>query len=326
MIKILSTVSKKSLNMYGVDIPKDFIVSYIKDDYTDDEFIEKSKDSDFLLLGLSRLNKNIIDHLGHIKLVQTLGVGYDGIDTKAAKEKGIYVANARGVNKVSVSEHAIGLMLASLRRTPQADKDVKNFNFEESYKNYQIEGTRTLQSTHVGIIGLGDIGLEVVKRLKAFGCRISYNSHSKKEDKEKKYGIDYLDLDNLLKTCDIITIHTPLTSDTEEMINKETLKLMKEDSILVNTARGEIINQSDLAKALENGEIGMAALDTLSPEPPEKDHPLLDLSEEAKAKLVLTPHIAGITTEDLRNMQINAWENIGRVVDGEKPINIVNNM
>ena len=324
MIKVLATVSKKSIEMFGIEPPKDFNISYIDSDYTDEEFIEKSQNADFLLMGLSRLNKKIIDNLKDIKLVQSLGVGYDGIDVGAAREKGIDVANAKGVNRVSVSEHTIGLMLASLRRTAQADRDIKNFKFKESYRNYQTEGTRTLKSAHVGIIGLGDIGLEVVKRLKAFGSTISYNSHSRKEKLEKQYNINYLELDDLLKTCDIITIHTPLTEQTEDMINKEKFKIMKNDSILINTARGEIINQDDLAEALKSGEIGMAALDTIYPEPPSKDHPLLNLPEEIEDKLILTTHIAGITTEDMKNMQVNAWENMERVARGEKAINIVN--
>lgn len=324
MKKVLTTISKRSIEMFGIEPPKNFDISYIDSNYTDEEFIEKSQDADFLLMGLNRLNKNIIDNLRDVKLIQSLGVGYDGIDTEAAREKGIDVANAKGVNRVSVSEHTIGLMLASLRRTAQADRDIKNFKFKESYRNYQIEGTRTLKSAHVGIIGLGDIGLEVVKRLEAFGSTISYNSHSRKEDLEKEYKINYLELDDLLKTCDIITIHTPLTEQTENMINKEKFKIIKDDSILINTARGEIVNQDDLAGALKDGEIGMAALDTIYPEPPSDDHPLLNLPEKIEDKLILTSHIAGITTEDLKNMQMNAWENMKRAAQGEKPINIVN--
>lgn len=324
MKKVLTTMSEKSIEMFGIEPPKDFDISYIDSEYTDEEFIDKARDADFLLMGLTRLNKNIIDNLKDVKLIQSLGVGYDGIDVDAAREKGIDVANGKGINRVSVSEHTIGLMLASLRRTAQADRDIKNFKFKESYRNYQIEGTRTLKSAHVGIIGLGDIGLEVVKRLEAFGSTISYNSHSRKEDLEKEWGINYLELDNLLNTCDIVTIHTPLNDATENMINKESLKTMKKDSILINTARGEIVNQEDLAEVLKTGEIGMAALDTIYPEPPSDDHPLLNLPEKIEDKLILTSHIAGITTEDLKNMQINAWENMERVARGEKPINIVN--
>nr|WP_300003708.1 2-hydroxyacid dehydrogenase [Tissierella sp.] len=324
MKNILTTMSEKSIGMFGIKPPEGFNISYIDSGYSDEEFIEKSKDADFLLMGLDRLNKNILDNLNQVKLIQSLGVGYDGIDVEAARGKGIDVANAKGVNRVSVSEHTIGLMLAALRRTAQSDRAIKNFKFEENYRSYQIEGTRTLKSAHVGIIGLGDIGIEVLKRLKAFESKVSYNSHSRKKDLEKEYGIDYLELDELLKTCDIVTIHTPLTDGTENMINKASLKSMKKDSILINTARGEIVNQEDLAEALIDGQIGMAALDTIHPEPPSSDHPLLNLPEDVEDKLILTSHIAGITTEDLKNMQINAWENIQRVADGEKPINIVN--
>ena len=217
-------------------------------------------------------------------------------------------------------------MLASLRRTAQADKEVKDGRFKESYKDYQIQGTRTLQSTKVGIIGLGDIGLEVVKRLEAFGPKVSYYSNTRKEDLEEKYNLEYLDFDRLLEQADIVTVHTPLTPSTENMLEAREFKLMKKDSILINTARGEIINQKDLAVALEKGEIGRAALDTLSPEPPSQDHPILNLGEEARSKVILTPHIAGITTEDFEGMQRNAWENISRVLEGKKAKNIVNGL
>ena len=326
MKKVLTTMSKKSIENVDVKIPKDLEIKYIDEDYTDAEFLEASEDAEFLLLGVTNLSKNIIDRLKDIKLIQSIGVGYDGIDIEAARENGIYVANAKGVNRVSVSEHAIGLMLASLRRTVQADKDIKRFRFEESYEGYKKEGTRTLQSTHVGIIGLGDIGTEVVKRLKAFGPEISYYSHSRKRDKEEEYGVNYLELDELLKECDIVTIHVPLNESTENMINKDSLKLMKKDSILINTARGEVVNQEDLANTLKDGDIAMAALDTMSPEPPTKDHPLLNLPEDVEQKLILTTHIAGITREDLEGMQKNAWDNIERMVNGKKPLNIVNDM
>ena len=126
MVKILTTMSKASLEMYGREKPEAFEIETIKKGFTDEEFIEKARDVDFLLVGSGKLNKHIIDRLEKVKLIQTIGVGYNGIDIEAAKERGIYVANAKGVNKVSVAEHAIGLMLAALRRTVQADKDVKN--------------------------------------------------------------------------------------------------------------------------------------------------------------------------------------------------------
>ena len=215
-------------------------------------------------------------------------------------------------------------MLSALRRIPQANRDIRDLKFEESYREYMEKGTRTLKNYHVGIIGLGDIGLEVVKRLKAFGCEISYYSNSRKEDIEKEYDIGYLGIEDLLKKCDVVSIHTPLNSSTEGMINKDTLKIMKDNAILVNTARGEIVDQDDLAQALERDEIEMAALDTISPEPPTKDHPLLNLSEQADKKLILTTHIAGITFDDLKQMQRDAWDNMLRVSQGERPINVVN--
>ena len=200
MVKVLTTMSKASVEMYGMERPEAFEIESIKKGFTDEEFIEKARDVDFLLVGGGGINKHIIDKLEKVKLIQTIGVGYNGIDIEAAKEKGIYVTNAKGVNKVSVSEHAIGLMLAALRRTVQADKDVKNFEFQKSYREYHERGSRTLQSCHVGIIGLGDSGQEVLKRLDAFGSKISYYSNTRKKDIEKDYGIGYLELEDRKST------------------------------------------------------------------------------------------------------------------------------
>lgn len=324
MIKVLATTSKERMYRYGIKPPENFEIVHLVGEYTDEEFIEKSKGATFIFLGLTRLNKNIIDNLGDIKLIQTMGVGYDGVDIEAAKEKGIPISNNRGVNKDSVAEHTIGLMLSSLRRIPQADRDIKNFKFKESYDEYREKGTRSLKNYHVGIIGLGDIGIEVIKRLQPFGCKISYYSNTRKQDMEEEYDIDYLELDELLKTCDVITIHTPLNKATEGMINKEKLEIMKENAILINTARGEIIEQYDLANALEAGQIEMAALDTISPEPPTKNHPLLNLTEKASNKLILTTHIAGVTTDDVKRMQQGVWDNMERVLRGEKALHILN--
>lgn len=325
MIKVVVSSPQERIEKYNISPPQNFKLHYIKQPYTDQELIEASKDAMFLLLSLSPASRNVIESLNSVKLIQSEGVGYNGIDLEAAKEKGIYVCNAKGVNKVSVAEHTIGLILASLRRTVQADKAIKEYKFEESYIEYQQIGMRTLKSCHVGILGLGNIGIEVAKRLKPFECKISYYSNHRKSKKlEDELKVEYLSLEKIFKNCDIISLHLPLTSETESLINKYSIKNMKDDVILINTARGEIINQWDLAQALRNGDIGGAAVDTISPQPPDKNHPLLNLPEDADKKLILTTHIAGITTEDLKQMQIIAWNNMEKILNGERPDNIVN--
>lgn len=326
MTKVVVSLPEERVKRYGVLPPEEFELVYINQPYTDEELIEVGKDADFLFLSLSPASKKVIENLKNVKLIQSEGAGYDGIDLEAARSKGIYVCNAKGVNKVAVAEHTIGLILASLRRTVEANNEIKKGNFVSNYLDYEEKGMRELRSCHVGIVGLGDIGKEVVKRLKPFDCKISYYNHRRNNTAEEELGINFLDLEEIFKNCDIISLHVPLASNTENMINKDTIALMKHNVIIINTARGGVINQEDLADALVNGRIEGAALDTISPQPPQKDHPLLNLPEEASKRLILTTHIAGITSEAFETMQEIAWNNMIKVLKLERPDNIVNGL
>lgn len=325
-MKVVVSLPEERIKRYGILPPEGFELSYINQPYTDEELIKVSKDADFLFLSLSPVSKNVIERLNKVKLIQSEGAGYDGIDLEAARNKGIYVCNAKGVNKAAVAEHTIGLILAALRRTVEANNEIKKGNFVSNYLDYEVKGMRELRYCHVGIIGLGNIGKEVVKKLKCFDCKISYFNHRRNQAVEEELGVNYLDLEELFKNCDVISLHVPLESSTMNMINKETIALMKHNVIIVNTARGEVIDQKDLAEALISGRIEVAALDTISPQPPDKDHPLLILPEYASNRLILTPHIAGITSEAFATMQKIAWRNMTRVLNGERPDNIVNGL
>lgn len=327
MVKVVVSLPKQRIYRYNIRPPEGFRLKFITSPYTDEQLIRVGLDATFLFLSLSPASETVIEELKDtLKLIQSEGVGYDGIDIDAARRVGIYVCNARGVNKVAVAEHTIGLILAALRRTALADRDIKQGNYVTSYLEYEEKGIRELQSCHVGIVGLGDIGQEVAKRLNAFGCRISYYDAIRRPEHEKGLGIHHVSLAQLCSTCDIISLHVPLLPATENMINKDTIALMKKDAIIINTARGPIINQQDLARALIEGRIEAAAIDTLSPQPPGKDHPLLNLPEQAANRLTLTTHIAGITSQAFANMQVIAWRNMEKVLRGLRPDNIVNGL
>ena len=327
MVKVVVSCPRERIYRYNVQPPAGFTLEYIKTPYTDEELIEAGEGATFLFLSLSPAGKAVIEQLkSTLKLIQSEGVGYDGIDIEAAREAGIYVCNAKGVNKVAVAEHTTGLILAALRRTAEADREIKRGNFVSSYQDYEEKGMRELQSCHVGLVGLGDIGKETAKRLYAFGCRISYCDVIRQPELEQELGLQFITLEELYRTCDIISLHVPLLPETENLINKDTIALMRKDAIIINTARGPIINQQDLAQALIEGRIEGAAIDTLSPQPPGKDHPLLNLPEEAANRLTLTTHIAGITTQAFTNMQITAWNNMKKVLNGQRPDNIVNGL
>jgi phosphoglycerate dehydrogenase-like enzyme len=172
-------------------------------------------------------------------------------------------------------------------------------------------------------VGLGAIGKELVTRLTPFGCSFSYNAAVPVAD---SLGADYVTKEELFKTCDIISLHAPVLPSTINMINEDTLSTFKAGAILINTARGELIDQEALCRALISGKLGGFGADTLSPEPVKLDNPLLNLPAEAAKRVALTPHVAGITAESFMRMYTNIWANIASVEDGKKPINIVNGL
>ncbi len=177
------------------------------------------------------------------------------------------------------------------------------------------------------MIGFGDIAKETAKRLSAFESPTYYYSRAKcPVEIERVYGVHYLELNELLSECDIISLHVPVSPATVNLVDEVFLRKMKNGALLINTARGELVDQEALKIALISGKIGGAGLDTLSPEPVTVDNPLLSLPEAKKYKLLLSPHIGGTTAGAFRKMHQNVWSNIAKVMSGERPNNIVNGL
>jgi lactate dehydrogenase-like 2-hydroxyacid dehydrogenase len=265
----------------------------------------------------------VINAMPQLKLIHSQGVAYNLIDCQVAKEKGVFVCNNAAVNAGAVAEHAIMLMLVLLRRFTESQIQVRAGK-QIDFKNSCFEnGLPELYGKRIGIIGLGAIGKELVKRLTPFGCRFCYNDAVPIAD---SLGAEYVSKEEIFKSCDIISLHAPVLPSTINMINDESLAMFKPGAILINTARGELIDQEALCRALESGSLGGFGADTLSPEPVRLDNPLLKLSPEAEKKVALTPHVAGITAESFMRMYSNIWRNIASVEDGKRPINIVNGL
>jgi D-3-phosphoglycerate dehydrogenase len=183
-----------------------------------------------------------------------------------------------------------------------------------------------IAGSSIGLIGLGLIGIEVAKMLSFLGASVSYYSRTRKSaDFESELDIHYKPLDRLLSDSDVISIHTPLTDETKNLIGQNEFMQMKPSCLLINTARGEIVDQAALAESLETGLIAGAAVDVLAPEPPQATHPLLHLSPAAQEKLLITPHMAGVTVSSFQIMLETALENMQRALNGEQAKNIVNN-
>lgn len=252
-----------------------------------DKLLEWVKGCDACLCMLTeKINAEFFDAAGpQLKTVATMSVGYDHIDIPECKKRGIFTGHTPGVLHHTVAELTVALLLATTRRLSPAIDSVRN-NGWGTWEPLGYCGTDIWGKT-LGICGMGEIGLEVVKRMRGFGCHIIYSDVRRKPDWENEYGIEYVSMEDLLARSDFISIHTALNQHTRKMFNMEKFKQMKKDAILINTSRGPVVNQEDLTKALQEGIIGGAGLDVTDPEPMKADNPLLKMPN-----VVVLPHIA----------------------------------
>jgi lactate dehydrogenase-like 2-hydroxyacid dehydrogenase len=244
------------------------------------------------------------------------GVGYDKVDVEAATEKGICVTLAPIPEHVkSVADSTFTLMLSSLRRIPLLDRIARSNNWS---------GERFIRFVHdaygkqLGIIGFGRIGAEVAKRARGFDMKVVYYDIVPNEDLEKSLGVRYVSLEDLLRSSDIVSINVTLTPQTQHMMGDKEFAMMKDGAFLVNTARGAVIDEGALLRALRSGKLGGAGLDVMEEEPPSPDNPLLKLEN-----VVLTPH-ASSSYEDHRAMTMTNCEDMLRVFHGVKPKYLLN--
>lgn len=291
----------------------------------DADILALAPDADFIMAdAISPVSAFLMEHMPRLKLVHSEGVAYNAIDLDAARERGIAVCNNAGVNASAVAEQAVLLMLACLRNAVAGDAAVRAGQQIQMKERLMIEGIRELGDCTVGFIGFGAIGQATARRLAGWGCEMRYNKRRRlSEQEERELGVRYADIDEIARSCDVVSLHVPVTDETQNLIDERFLGLMKPDAILINTARGEVVDHVALAATLEAGMLGAAGLDTLAPEPVQLDNPLLGLSEAASRRLVLSPHIGGITEGMFYRAHRNIWENVARVAAGEEPVNRV---
>ena len=246
-----------------------------------------------------------------LKLLHKWGVGVDNLDLDAARSLGITVARTTGSNAVPVAEFTIGTMLALTRKLLDANAGMQQGRW---LKNDIWRQSITLAYQTVGIVGLGAIGTEVAKRLAAFGCRILYYKPNRLADAaERALGVEYAALPDLLRLADIVTLHCPLTTATRGLIGPDEFTAMKEGAILINAARGGVVSERDLVRALKEGHIRGAAVDVFDTEPIGADHPLIGLPN-----VLLTPHCAATTFDNSRKGIARVMDNIARFARGEQ--------
>ena len=253
---------------------------------------------------------------GDLKLISRYGVGTDEIDKEKAAECGVAVCNAAGSLSTAVAECAMGLILSLLRSIPESDKEVRNNDwsrFFESRTGTQIEGKT------VGIIGFGDISQALAKVLSGFNCKVLAFDLHWNAIAAKELGVEYAEIEQIQKEADIISIHVPSTPQTNGMINKEFLSKCKRNAILINTARGKLVVEEDLADALNNGVIAGAGMDVFFPEPPEPNNPLLTAKNT-----ILLPHTGACTIESHVKAGMMAAKNVADFFNGKEVKTILN--
>ena len=328
MVKILHIGKAENMKRYTPDTSaaKEATVAEMSMGHTAEEYAAAMPDAEVIVAdAIADISGALIDLLPHLKLIHSEGVAYNRIDTEAASARQIPVCNCAGMNASAVAEQTILLMQGLLKNILVNDRAVREGRQITVKESYMAEGSlRELADCRVGLIGLGDIGKCTATLLAAYGAEVYYYKRSRLEpEDELKYQAMYLPLDELLATCDIISLHLPVTGETERMCDREFFEQMKPGAYFVNTSRGELVDDDALIQALMSGRLSMAGLDTLDREPVQKDHPLL--SQPAIAdRLLFTPHIGGITVSSFRRGYAMIWENLERLSDGKPLLRVVN--
>jgi D-3-phosphoglycerate dehydrogenase len=262
---------------------------------------------DGYIAGVDAIDRAALEHADQLKVISRYGVGVDSVDLHAAAERGIVVTNTPGANTVSVAELTVGLLLSLARQIPEGASALQQGSYP------RLAGV-SLEGKTVGILGLGAIGKELARRLRGFDCRLV--AHDPYPDRVfvDANGIDLLPRDDLLRQSDFVSLHLPLTPETQGLVNRDFLALMKRGAFLVNTARGEIVDEGALLEALNSGQLRGAALDVFAPEPPSPDNPLLALKQ-----VIATPHLGSQTDSATNRMGWMALKECLAVLRGEAP-------
>ena len=282
------------------------------------ELLEAAHGADGVLCTLTeKIDAEFMNAAGtSLKVVANMAVGYDNVDLGAAKERDVIVTNTPEVLDETTADTAFMLLLAAARRLGEGERIVRSGKWE-AWGPKMLLGP-DVWGKKLGVVGLGEIGEAVARRAKGFGMEILYTSRSRKEEAEREFGARYLELDELLQESDFVSIHTPLTDETQHLIGVAELEKMKPEAVLVNTSRGPVVDEAALADALEDRRIFAAGLDVYEEEP--EVHPKLLKLEN----VVLAPHIGSASIETRDKMANLAAENLQAVLSGEEPLNPVN--
>lgn len=311
-------------NSVGVDTPVDCFeelgeVTCYPNTTTAKEVRERTKDADIIVANKARLNEESLRESPNVKLICEFATGFDNCDLAYCNSRGIKVANVADYCTDMVAQHTFTLMLTLLQKLPHYDEYVKSgaYAAQDRFSNFDEPFTELAGKTW-GIVGMGHIGKKVAQIATAFGCRVIFHSVTGKSTVTE---YEQVDKDTLLRESDFLSLHCPLSDLTRDFIDKEALRKMKKTAVLVNVARGPVVNNADLYDALMNGEIMAAGLDVLEKEPLQLSNPLSKIKDSNR--LIITPHLAWASVEARFRCVNEAYLNAKAFLNGE-PRNIVN--
>ncbi len=280
---------------------------------TTEQLLEKVVEADGILTNImDRIDADVFQAAHRLKVVSQLGVGVDNIDVAEATRRGVLVGNTPGVLAKATADIAFGLLMSAARRISEGDRWLRAGNWKMQYHPMVWLGAEVHGAT-LGIVGMGQIGVEMAKRARGFDMRVIYYSRTRKMELESQLGMEYFEPSDLLSTADFVTLHIPLTLETRHFIGERELQLMKPTAILINAARGAVVDSQALYTALKEGWISGAALDVTDPEPILPDDPLLSLDN-----LVITPHIGSASIDSRRRTCLLAARNVVAGIQGKR--------
>ena len=300
------------------NIPED--VSDALKEYADVEYVKRLYDNKLegvvaVLVSGEPINAEFLDKAPDLKLVARFGVGYDSVDVEECTRRGIMVTHTPDVLSSGVADHTWAMILGYSRHIPLADSHTRN---RWAKRESSVPFGWDTEGKTLGVLGLRRIGLEVLRRSRGFPLKVIYHDLVRREEYEAEYGVEYVGFDELLERSDILTVHVDLNPSSRSIFGPDEFERMKPTSVIVNTSRGPVINESALIDALRDGKIGGAALDVFETEPTPLDNPLLSMPN-----VLVTPHIASASWETRRKMAVRSTGNVLSYLKGERPPHIV---
>ena len=296
------------LNQIGADL-------IVAEDVSEATFVKHASQVDAILTNWAKVSTPVIEAATKCQAIVRYGIGLDNIDVATATQLGIAVINVPTYCLEEVSDHTMALILSLARKIPRLDQEVKNRGWDRNVgpQMYRLRGQQ------LGLIGFGKIAQLIIQKAQGFGLKVAAYTPGLTDQRVEKFGVKRMDLDQLIATSDFISLNCPLTPQTHHLINIQRLKSMKTSAYLINTSRGDIIDNNALHKALTEGWIAGAGLDVLPEEPPSPDLNLLDLNNA-----IITPHAAFWSEESIYNLQVTAAEEVVRILSAQMPLSLMN--